>query len=428
MEAIDRAADGIPPVRVWLGARINNQAPLDMVRVMDASMALLPLRLAESWDIVVAFKEEEEFITWRKAIQRDNMPQIFFLDNRWERLAEKSLTERFVCSQKARALIKSIHDAGRRAVLIPSQPVRDLDVFCDTTGACFFGGDFSMTLVLSKRDIYYDIMKHAGLTIPDGFWCEGVRDADRATRMLRKQFPEDDIFLKSVLGSGGSGIIRLSKGQEVPPEFFERHRKLRIERVVPFKGSVNLQYLIEKEQEPFLLIASLQKLTDTDAGGFRYYGNLFPPWVGVPKKELSAMEKTVSRAAILLQQYGFRGIVGFDCVWDAYGNIFFTDMNPRWNASSYLVADFHRTPKGTYRCTAFLNSRPGRCASLQQILKKFQVFCRKNKSREGVLDILTACLRNTRAGPVLSTTILIQAETPARLEAIETECKQAIEV
>lgn len=103
---------------------------------------------------------------------------------------------------------------------------------------------------------------------------------------------------------------------------------------------VNATVVIGNEEIVYLPISS--QLIEITEGKFKYVGGDFVDPLGFTDKEKSCLVDFINKIVQNIKEKGYRGVLGIDLVLDTNGNVYFMEINPRFQSSTFIISKYLR--------------------------------------------------------------------------------------
>ena len=154
---------------------------------------------------------------------------------------------------------------------------------------------------------------------------------------VSSHFQDADTFvIQSPHGGGGIGTFLINQSQfsEVP-KFIHPMQQYLVSPYINHSVSVNTHVFIA-EKQTVLSPGSIQ-ISELRQHQICYRGADFIEFYGLPSKIKNRVKQLSLEIANLLRKEHYRGIAGIDFVLDEKGEIYCLEINPRFQASTYLI-------------------------------------------------------------------------------------------
>ena len=151
-------------------------------------------------------------------------------------------------------------------------------------------------------------------------------------RRLASLFPGARKFLvQSEFGAGGEGSHFVEDADELLGAMCCYDQMLSVSPYIETGLSVNQTIVVAKENV-VLFQPSIQIIADR----VKYRGADFSGFNDIPSDAQKRVFDVAKAAAEKLRQLGYRGVAGVDLILDS-GNVYFGEINPRFQGSSFLL-------------------------------------------------------------------------------------------
>lgn len=287
------------------------------------------LSLLDENDSAVFGKKIDEFILdyYRSlGLAKINPDNVFYCDNY---LNFRSLTE-------------AIH--GNRELLAKLQ-AEEYEIICS-----YIESDAVETLskkiklkLVRKSDVveyfnnkakYREILFELGLSAIPGFAAKDLSEAKKVFINLKERGINKILLKKvrSVAGFGNFMVENLSDLEKIVSQNFKNEKVFLVEKFIEnIEFSCNVQYWIDQDKIEFI-VATDQAF---DLDGLSHTGNIYPSRLlnghAVNKQVFDYCDKLCG----YFQQHKCFGIVGIDLIVTKTGEIYSSETNVRWNASTF---------------------------------------------------------------------------------------------
>lgn len=187
-----------------------------------------------------------------------------------------------------------------------------------------------------------------------------------------QDFEESELVVREATGSGGAAIA-LARSKEDVRRICEdvTDGVVSVSALMREASPISVNAVVYRNGDIFLSVPSLQLigLPESTRRYFGFCGNDFGFARSLPGRTLDNLEDVVRRIARWLSSSGYLGAFGVDfLVWD--GDLYFTEINPRFMASGPLAAKISRQLDETdiylEHLAAFANLPPVPGPSLQE--------------------------------------------------------------
>ncbi len=203
-------------------------------------------------------------------------------------------------------------------------------------GACILPALPSICAYLNNKKVARNIAAKIGFTSPRGMICKGVEELKQAYVDLYSF--NHKIVIKELFGVGGGGLIIIDSQEEFNV-FCERLAKnpvnlkneILIEAWYDTVYSLNCQFLISDEIHPY---AFSQQVLDSGI----FVGSLIPAEAAISREEVNKHRKATFQICKVIQDAGYRGVVGIDTISTENEDFYAIDINARLNISTFFNA------------------------------------------------------------------------------------------
>lgn len=190
---------------------------------------------------------------------------------------------------------------------------------------------------LSRKTAGYKLAKEGGVPVPEGEIVKSLAEVKRYVDANNNDLgffvaSDGDPFYPTNLH-----ILKTDELDGLPPE-----EPYLVTKWLQRKRSQNSQIIVGEKNILFLGLTD-QIIKD----GVKYYGNVYPS--AAPAELKDKIRKYSLAVGRIMQERGYRGITGFDWIETDDGGIYFSEINPRKNRSTGILASFidHYRPQGS---------------------------------------------------------------------------------
>lgn len=190
----------------------------------------------------------------------------------------------------------------------------------------------SMDAISDFLNNKYETRKYVKNMIPtlDYIWLKG-KDLDYAN--LTKQMGTEQFVVQAINGAGGENTFLIHSKEELNA-FTESENFYGISQYVK---NIPLNATLVISQEDILYLPISAQLILLRDNRFKYYGGDFSYVKNLPKPVIDKVYEYSEKLGKHLQKEGYRGILGIDYILKENQDVFFMEINPRFQASSFLI-------------------------------------------------------------------------------------------
>ena len=161
--------------------------------------------------------------------------------------------------------------------------------------------------------------------------------------ILKKKLTCEEFVIQGNKGSGGDNTYNV-KSQSDIDKINDNSSKYCVSKYIKHIP-LNITVIIGKDEIIYLPVsAQLISLIDKK---YKYVGADFIFPYTLKKNILNKLKKYSEEISIRLKEMGYRGILGIDYILDKNNNIYFMELNPRFQASSFLISKYLEKYCGT---------------------------------------------------------------------------------
>ncbi len=169
--------------------------------------------------------------------------------------------------------------------------------------------------------------------------CETILGIDFDFNVFSEKFSTQKIILQSNHGGGGEGtfLITPSNIEEIKTKIHKNDKYI-VSPYLEHSISVNVHIIIA-EKQVVVSPASIQ-IIELVKHQLVYRGADFIAFRGLAKETQELIRKYCLKISDKLRTLGYKGVAGIDLMIDSNNQIYFNEVNPRFQASSILIDRF----------------------------------------------------------------------------------------
>lgn len=160
---------------------------------------------------------------------------------------------------------------------------------------------------------------------------------------LKKEYQTDSFVVQTANGSGGSGTYYIDS-QEKVDKLIEKEKKYNISKYIK-NIPLNITMIIGKYNVINMPI-STQLISIVD-DKFKYVGGDFVHANCLSENVKLELKEYANNISEKLQKMGYRGILGIDFILCSDNKIYFMEINPRFQASTFIISRYLEKYSGT---------------------------------------------------------------------------------
>lgn len=192
-------------------------------------------------------------------------------------------------------------------------------------------------------------------------------DISRFTfKQINDLVKSDQIVIQEETGTGGETTFYIDSKEDY--EQLERSGKRYCVSAYYRNIPINITMVIGKDNMRLLPISA--QLISIQENKFRYVGGdfIYPQTFSeTVKRKIVDYSKQIGEKT---SQKGFRGILGIDYIVDSRGDVFFMEINPRFQSSSFLISKCMEEKYGTNLAALNYQARQGETIGLTYVEQK----------------------------------------------------------
>ncbi len=223
--------------------------------------------------------------------------------------------------------------------------------------------DDKLLSILNDKYIAREIAKRK-LPILNYIWLENL---DKSYEEISKEIKCNHFVVQSIIGAGGNTTYNISCEKDYL-NIKNRVGKFCISKYIEHVP-LNVTAIIADKN--IVLFPVSAQLILANSSNFTYVGGDFIYPCTLPKKILANLTSATSHLLKILKKMGYRGIVGIDYMLTEINELFFMEINPRFQASSFLIN--LELKKHGLPCLAELNYNALNNLPVEKI-KKFKIY------------------------------------------------------
>ncbi len=233
----------------------------------------------------------------------------------------------------------------------------DAEIMCFNAKAKQICADFKKSFAPSNSDYVINFLnnkdkcrEYLADTVPElkYHWIEGL---SQSYEEMCDMVGGEHIVIQGVSGAGGDNTYNISSAEEYD-RIGSRDGRFCVSRYTK-NTPLNVTAIIG-EDSTLVLPLSAQLITAKN-NNFGYAGGDFVYPCSLDKKTTTAIDKYTRAICNKVSRLGYRGIMGIDYILTDDGRVYFMEINPRFQSSSFAIS--RELEKGGYPNIAELNYR-----------------------------------------------------------------------
>lgn len=201
----------------------------------------------------------------------------------------------------------------------------------DINGVEFiYSNNKNISLDLNNKFVVRDFVKNIVPVLDYFFVDKNQLDYEK----LKQMMGSDKFVIQAAHGSGGESTY-LIESEDINSIITNKNIKYcvsKYQKHIPLNST-----LIIGKKDVLQLPCSVQLILLTE-NKFKYVGADFVYIKKLKSNILDKLYRYSHKIAVLLQAKGYRGILGIDFILCENGKLFFMEINPRFQASSFLIS------------------------------------------------------------------------------------------
>ena len=358
------------------------------------------LYLAEESDMVILRKyPDREFLNYIEKLQV-TIPEIYTVKNgdSDKALGKLILEDEDLLSQ-LKQKINEYKVKGYETELIP-YIITYLEENIATVIGAAVKGQLNLIKLFNNKEATRELLINCGIKVPTGYICSSVSEFRSVSSQYLDKY--DSIIIKELTGSGGSGLYiihskeQLNRFCNLYDSKKNRNKKVLIEKFYKVSESYNYQFFI-RDGEVIPYTFSRQILI---------HGKIIGSFFDQPMTDINSLIKEhfekAYPAAKYIAECGYKGIVGFDSILCADGNLLpVVDINCRINLSTIFHVIQKRYFKSKYAKFYCIETIAANDIPFKEILNRYNIdYYRPDKGEGMVILNANALTGNTKESKV----------------------------
>lgn len=156
---------------------------------------------------------------------------------------------------------------------------------------------------------------------------------------IRKHINSSDFVIQKVHGGGGIGTFLFNENTfEENKNLFNNKDRYLISNYLPNSISVNVHIFVSENNN--LVTPGSVQIIENISNQLMYRGADYVAYRDIPLDQREEIRKTSINISNILRNQGYLGVAGIDYIIDESGEIYCSEINPRFQASSIILSKY----------------------------------------------------------------------------------------